>query len=69
MTPGFKRAKTRRLRPSRSCTRLANVSGAHISARVAQNGANLKSGGITPMIVKLSPLSVIRFHNTFGSRP
>ena len=51
LTPGFSRAKTRRLSPSRLSRRASSGSGAHSSAFTAQNGANTKRGGITPTIV------------------
>ena len=48
VTPGFSRAKMRRLLPPRLWMRSPNAFGTHSSARVAQNGAKWNSGGITP---------------------
>ncbi len=51
VTPSRRRAKMRRLWPSRDGSRGASASGAHNSDFVAQKGANWNVGGMTPTTV------------------
>ena len=44
--------------PCRSCVRRSSVSGRHSRAPVAQNGANAKPSGMTPITVNASPSNV-----------
>ncbi len=60
VTPGRSRANIRRLCDVRLLARAPNASGAHTSARVAQNGANWNVRGMTPTIVWTRPSSETR---------